>query len=204
MRRISLERVPPRVRFLGLLAAGGLPVLVGFLLLFSNLGFATVVREVRVPPGPVSYGYTSFDAVSGASFSGSVAVTPPGSGVDLYVLDAAGFERYADTLSGTSALLELHTSDGVFEVTLPESGKYYLVADHRFADEDKDQRVRVESHLTHPEAISWGASIGLVALGIPLVTLAWRGENRKGTRRRKRSSKKTAPVPGHSPGPKSP
>jgi len=191
MRRLPIGRLPRRVRFLGLLLAGSVSLLVGLVLLLSNLYHSPETRDLRIPAGADQYGWGSFEARAGSWLRGRFEVSPTESAVDLYVLDESGFVQYRQTLTSPVRYLDLDGNGGALGARLPKAGRYYVVADHSLVNANVDQRVHLEFWIEDPDQTALAASVGLTGVGLVLVPVAWR----TGGRRRRRPKAKPAKIP---------
>ena len=194
------------VSFKILLIVGGVFWLAGFSLVVSSFGSDTA-STTSIPAGPTWYLYYEFNVLGGGHLRGDYVETTGGS-VDLFVLNEAQYASYRDGMN-IGSLWSLGSSRaGTIDVSLPSSGKYFLVADHGTPYERVPQVVRFILHLTGIDPKIFAAGVGLLGGGVVVVSLGMRKWNRVMNRSSVASLPLTHPQPDppspQSPGPQRP
>ena len=152
-----------------LLVVGGVLGLAGLSLVASSFG-SSASSTTSIPAGPVWYMYYEFNVLGPGNLRGDYQETTGGA-LDLYVLTEAQYQSYR---AGTNigSLWSLGSSNaGTIDVSLPGSGKYFLVADHGTSYERVQQVVRFSLHLSGIDPTTFTAGMGLLGAGVVVAVL---------------------------------
>ncbi len=148
---------------------GGVLGLAGISLVASSFG-SSASSTTSIPAGSIWYMYYEFNVLGPGNLRGDYQETTGGA-LDLYVLTEVQYQSYR---SGTNigSLWSLGSSSaGTIDVVLPDSGKYFLVADHGTSYEGVRQVVRFSLHLTGIDPTTFAAGIGLLGTGMVVAAL---------------------------------
>ena len=175
-RRMGKSGMTILKRFQIVLIIGGVFWLAGFSLVVSSFGSDTA-STTSIPAGPIWYMYYEFNVLGGGHLRGDYVETTGGS-VDLFVLNEAQYASYRAGVD-IGSLWSLGSSKaGTIDVSLPSSGKYFLVADHGTPYERIPQVIRFSLHLTGINPTIFAAGAGLLGGGVIVVSLGMRKWNR--------------------------
>ena len=152
-----------------LLIVGGVLALAGVSLVFSSLGSSSS-STTSIPAGFRYYMYYEVNILGSGSLRGDYQEISGGS-LDLFVMTQEQYDYYR-TGANFGSLWSLGSSrSGTIDVSLPGTGRYFLVADHGTSYEQTAQVVRLTVHLSGINPTTFGS--GLAMLGVGLSIGSW-------------------------------
>lgn len=153
-----------------LLVLGGLLVLIGLGLTAAAVLPGTTAETVTIPPGAGWYYYYEFDLLGTGGVRGSYSVVSTTS-VNVFVFTQSQFSAYTSSGSTSSLWASPGASSGSFDVSLPGSGKYYLVFEHAAGTEAVEQEVEVTVTVSGVTPTLLAGGIGLTIIGVILAVV---------------------------------
>src|SRR5207247_9458831 len=146
-----------------LLIVGGVLALAGVSLVFSSLGSSSS-STTSIPAGFRYYMYYEINILGSGSLRGDYQEISGGS-LDLFVMTQEQYDFYR-TGANFGSLWSLGSSrGGTIDVSLPGSGRYFLVAQHGTSYEETAPVVRLTVHLSGINPATFGSGRSMLGDG---------------------------------------
>jgi len=149
-----------------LLIVGGVLALAGISLVVSSLGSSSS-STTSIPAGVRYYMYYEINILGSGSLRGDYQEISGGS-LDVFVMTQDQYDSYR-TGSNFGSLWSLGSSrGGTIDVSLPGSGRYFLVAQHGTSYEETAQVVRLTVHLSGINPTTFGSGLSMLGAGLSI------------------------------------
>ncbi len=149
-----------------MLIVGGVLALAGISLVVSSLGSSSS-STTSIPAGVRYYMYYEINILGSGSLRGDYQEISGGS-LDVFVMTQDQYDSYR-TGSNFGSLWSLGSSrGGTIDVSLPGSGRYFLVAQHGTSYEETAQVVRLTVHLSGINPTTFGSGLSMLGAGLSI------------------------------------
>lgn len=160
-----------------LLAVGAVVISVGITSTASAVLPGTLRNAGTIPAGADWYIYFELDLFLDGSVHVEYAETT-GRTIDTFVYDRFQYNAYATGGFASSIRSVPNSARGSFDVSLPGSGKYFVVFDHGSGFEGVEQRIQATITISGIRPIPFAGGAVLLAIGAILELIAsWRKQN---------------------------